>query len=108
MAKVKAGQSSSKVDTTKAGKKSGPYQEPPTPKPAKLEARLAGEKQFVAKTYPAPLPAPQGSWEAAMDVLCLAFGVRRIRPPRRDDTGLRYDPTRKQYISPPRRDNSDR
>lgn len=96
------------ADKTKAGKKSGSYIEPPAPKPEKLEARLAGERQFVAKTYPAPLPTPQGSWESAMDVLCLAFGVRRIRPPRRDDTGLRYDPTRKQYISPPKRVDVDR
>lgn len=106
MAKSKPGESNSKANLTKAGKKSGPYQEPPAHKPEKLEARIAGEQQFVAKTYPAPLPAPQGSWEAAMDVLCLAFGVRRIRPPRRDDTGLRFDEARRQYISPPKRGDS--
>ena len=86
----------------KAGKKKS-YQAPPPPNPEKRGAREQGMQQFTAKEFPQPLPAEKGSWDAAMDLLCSHFRVRRIRNNQDRDNGIRYDPTRKHLIYPPNR-----
>lgn len=79
------------------------YKPPPAPNPEKLAAREQGEQQFTAKEFPAPMPSTKGSWDAAMDALCRAFRVKRIRPLPSNDVGVRWDAARKHLIYPPNR-----
>lgn len=99
MAKAPKGSSSNSTQT-KAGKKSGSYVEPPTPSSEKAAGTEQGRQQFTAKQWPQPLPARKGSWEHAMDGLCAAYGVRRIRT-RNEDNGMRFDESRQQWVYPP-------
>lgn len=99
MAKAPKG-SSSNATKTKAGKKHGAYTEPLPRSSENAAATEQGRQQFTAKEFPRPLPAQKGTWEHAMDGLCAAFGVKRIRT-RQDDNGMRWDPTRKQWVYPP-------
>ena len=97
---AKAPTHSSSATKTKAGKKHGQYIEPPASSSEKAAAREQGRKQFTAKEFPRPLPVQKGTWEFALDSLCAHFGVKRIRT-RQDDNGMRWDPTRSQWVYPP-------
>lgn len=99
MAKAPQGSSSSTV--TKAGKKSGPYVEPPAPSGENARLRELGNQQFQAKEFPRSLPAQKSQWEASMDSLCKVYGVKRVRGARETDTGHRWDESRKQWVNPP-------
>lgn len=92
---------SSSTGQTKAGKKSGAYIEPPARSEENGRLRELGNQQFQAKEFPRQLPAQRGTWEAAMDELCRAYGVKRVRGARESDTGHRWDENRKQWIYPP-------
>lgn len=96
-------QSTSSKRTTKAGKNHS-FTAPQPPNPQRQQARLNGERQFIARAFPRPLPHPEGSWDQAMKVLCDRFDIPFKRQPN-DDSGIRYDPTRKRFVSPPRKEN---
>lgn len=96
---AKAPTHSSSRTTAKAGKKHL-FTEPPTKSLEKERAREMGRQQFVAKEFPRQLPAQKGTWEAACDTMCAAFGVRRIRT-RQDDNGMRFCENRQQFVMPP-------
>lgn len=95
----KPAKGSSSSTSTRAGKKHS-YTEPAAPSAEKAAGREQGCQQFTAKVWPQPLPSQKGTWEAAMDSLCAAYGVRRIRT-RSEDQGMRWDDNRKQWIYPP-------
>lgn len=95
----KPAKGSSSSTSTRAGKKHS-FTEPPAPSADKAAAREQGRQQFTAKVWPQALPAQKGTWEAEMDTLCAAFGVRRIRT-RNEDNGMRWDTKRQQWVYPP-------
>lgn len=96
---AKAPTHSSGSTTAKAGKKHR-FTDPPSPSSERAAGTEQGRQQFTAKEFPKPLPAQKGTWEAACDTMCAAFGVKRIRT-RQDDNGMRWDENRKQFVYPP-------